>query len=92
MSRVFDTPARIAIERSDENLFAHVELDVLFRPGDRYCVQGPPIHVGFGESARLDRIATVRRASPLRRLWTRVAGHFALHHLYEVSFSGRSLP
>ena len=91
MSRMFDMPARVAIERSEENLFAHVELDVMFRPGDSFCLQGPPIHIGFGERATFVRVATISRASPLRRLWTRFAGHFALTELYEVSFSGRSL-
>ena len=92
MSRTFDTPARIALERTAEFLFAHVELDVVVGPGDRFLVQGPPIHLAFGEQTKLVRVATVRRASPLRRLWTRFAGHFALTELYEVSFSGRSLP
>ena len=92
MSRTFETPARIALERTHENLFAHVELDVAVGPGDRFLLQGPPIHLAFGEKARLVRMATVRRASPLRRLWTRFAGHFALTELYEVSFSGRRLP
>ena len=92
MSRTFDTPARIALERTADNLFAHVELDVAMGPGDRLIVRGPPIHLGFGEQAQLVRVATVRRASPLRRLWTRFAGNFALTELYEVSFSGRSLP
>lgn len=92
MTRAFDTPARIALERTAENLFAHVELDVTVGPGDRFLVQGPPIELGFGEQKQLLRVATVRRASPLRRLWTRLAGHFALTELYEVSFSGRRLP
>ena len=92
MSRTFDTPARIALERTADNLFAHVELDVTVGPGDRFRLQGPPIRIDFGEQAQLVRVATVRRASPLRRLWTRLAGHFALTELYEVSFSGRSLP
>ena len=92
MNRAFDIPAQVAIERTDENLFAHVEIDVAIGPGDSFCLQGPPIRIGFGERARFVRVATVRRASPLRRAWTRLAGHFALTELYEVSFSGRSLP
>ena len=91
MSRTFDLPARVSIARSDENLFAHADRDVTCGPGDRLLLQGPPIRIGFGEHAEFTRVATVRRASPLRRLWTRVAGHFALTELYEVSFSGRSL-
>lgn len=92
MSRRFQVPARIAAERSDEYLFAHVELDVDIRPGDSFRLLGPPIRLGFGDRAELVRTAAVCRASPLRRLWTRVCGHFALTELYEVSFSARSLP
>ena len=92
MSRRFETRAHIALERTADNLFAHVELGVDMQPGDRFRLQGPPIHLGFGEEARMERTATVWRASPLRRAWTRFAAHFALTELYEVSFSGRSLP
>ena len=92
MSRGFDTPARILLERSDENLFAHVDIDVDIRPGDSFRLMGPPITLGFGERAELVRTAAVCRASPLRRAWTRFAGHFALTELYEVSFSEGRLP
>ena len=87
MSRRFELPARVALERTDENLFAHVELDLDIRPGDSFRLMGPPIRLGFGERAEIVRTASVRRASPLRRMWTRLAGHFALTELYEVSFS-----
>lgn len=92
MSRPFDIPARIAIERSGENLFAHVDIDAAIGPGDCFLIHGAPIRIGFGERAHLVRTATVRRASLGRRLWTRFAGNFALTALYEVSFSGRRLP
>lgn len=91
MSRRLVTPARVVLERSDENLFAHVEIDVDVGPGDRVLLHGPPIRLAFGERRQLARTATVRRASPLRRLWTRLAGHLALTHLYEVSFSPRRI-
>ncbi len=90
-ARRFETPARVTIEHSDENLYAHVELDVEIGPGDRVRLQGPPIRVGFGEQAQLMRTAIVERASPLARLWARFAGNFALTELYEVSFSPRKM-
>lgn len=85
----FDTPCRIEVEHSDENLCAHVELrdDVAIRPGDRVRVHGAPVAINFGERRTFERIATVERAGPAERLWTRLAGHFELSELYEVSFS-----
>lgn len=91
MSRPIETIAHVALERTDENLFAHTEIDVAIRPGDRIDLLGPPIRLGFGERAEFVRPARIRRASALRRAWTRLAGHFALTELYEVSFSAGRL-
>ena len=90
----FDTPCRVEVEHSDEFLHAHVELagDVAIGPGDRVLVHGDPIVVGFGEHRIESRIATVERASSIERLWTKLAGHFEMTELYEVSFSSRSMP
>lgn len=88
----FETPADVSIERSDANLFAHVDIDVTIRPGDRVRLHGDQIHVPFGGKAHFTRTATVERAPLIVRAWTRFAGHFGLTHLYEVSFSGRRLP
>lgn len=89
----FDTPCRIEVEHSDEFLCAHVELagGVAINPGDRVRVHGDPIHVDFGERRSFERIATVERAGAIERLWTKLAGHFEMTELYEVSFSDRSL-
>lgn len=89
----FDTPCRIEVEHSDEFLCAHVELadDVAIHPGDRVRVHGDPIHVDFGSACVFERIATVERAGPVERLWTKLLGHFEMTELYEVSFSDRSL-
>ena len=38
-----------------------------------------------------ERIATVERAGPIERLWTKLCGHFEMNELYEVSFSDRKL-
>ncbi len=90
----FDTPCRIEVEHSDEYLHAHVELvgGVAVNPGDRVRVHGAPIAVRFGERRVFERVATVERASALERVWTRLAGHFEMAELYEVSFSPGKLP
>ncbi|MET3827622.1 hypothetical protein ABIC16_003315 [Sphingomonas sp. PvP055] len=89
----FDTPCRIEVEHSDEFLCAHVELadGIAINPGDRVRVHGDPIHVAFGESRVIERLATVERAGLVERLWTRLCGHFEMTELYEVSFSDRRL-
>ena len=85
----FDTPCRIAVEQTEDHFHAHVELDgdVAIFPGDRVRVHGDPIQITFGESAVFDRTATVTRAGPLLRGWTKLAAYFDLKELYEVSFN-----
>jgi hypothetical protein len=92
MSR-FETPCRVHLEHSEEFLGAHVELPdhIAIRPGDSVTVHGAPIHVGFGERVSLDRIATVERAGPLGRAWTKLVSHFEMTELYEVSFSAGAM-
>ncbi|GAA4779076.1 hypothetical protein [Novosphingobium ginsenosidimutans] len=92
-ARRFDVPCRIAIEQSEAYFHAHVELegDVAINPGDRVQVHGAPMQVPFGESAVFERTATVTRAGPLLRSWTKLAAYFDLSELYEVSFSSGSL-
>jgi len=87
----FDTACRVDIEHSDEFLCAHVELadGVAVGPGDRVRVHGAPIHVAFGERRSFERTATVERVGAVERLWTKIAGHFEMAELYEVSFSDR---
>jgi hypothetical protein len=89
----FDTACRISIEHTEDFLNAHVELadGVAIGPGDKVRVHGAPIRVPFGRSEVFERTATVTRATPLGRLWTRLAGHFEMAELYEVSFSGGAL-
>ncbi|WP_242186270.1 hypothetical protein [Sphingomonas sp. CARO-RG-8B-R24-01] len=89
----FDMPCRIDIEHSDAFLRAHVELagGIAINPGDRVRVHGDPIEVAFGDSRVFERTATVERAGPIERLWTRLCGHFEMTELYEVSFSDRRL-
>ena len=90
----FETLAHVEVEHSDEFLCAHVELadGVMVRPGDQVRLHGDPIRVPFGERRSFERAATVERAGALERLWTRLAGHFEMTELYEVSFSDRRMP
>ena len=90
MSRAFDTLCTVRVEVSATRCRADVDLDgdVPIGPGDRVRVHGAPIRARLGEARSYRRTATVERAGWLRRTWTRLSGHFALTHLYEVSFTG----
>jgi hypothetical protein len=87
--RTRETLCTINVECSASSVHAHVELDgdLALAPGDRVKVHGPPIQVGFGQSLKLRRAATVQQASVLERAWVRLAAHFELAELYEVSFT-----
>ena len=91
--RRFETPCRVTVENSERFLGAHVELadGIAVGPGDRVSVGGAAIHVPFGERRVFERVATVERAGPIGRLWTRIAGHFEMTELYEVSFSAGAM-
>lgn len=88
----FDVPCTVDVEHSDEFMRADVVLggDYQVGPGDRVRVHGAPIVVAFGERRVERRTATVERASTVARLWTKLAGHFEMTELYEVSFSDRT--
>ena len=88
-SRRFDVPCRISIENSEDHFHAHVELDgdLAIHPGDKVRVHGAPIHLPFGQSATFARTATVTRAGPLQRAWTRLISYVDVTELCEVSFT-----
>jgi hypothetical protein len=92
-ARAFDVPCRIAVEQSEAHFHAHVELagNIAVQPGDRVRVHGDPIRVAFGENAVFERMATVVRAGPVLRGWTRLIAYLGLTELYEVSFNPGSL-
>ena len=83
----------LEIENTFEALHAHLRLDggVVVHPGDEVLVHGDPVEVPFGESRILHRRATIRRAGPVERLWTRMTGDFEFMELCEFSFSGEPL-
>lgn len=91
LPRSFDVPCTIRVSHMLQDLGAHVELDgdIELGPGDEVLVHGAPIHPRLGESVVERRLATVTRASWLRRLWTRFTGDLACLELLDVSFSDR---
>lgn len=88
-AREFTVGCTITVSHTWESLEAHVELDgdVKTEIGDRITVHGAAVAVPFGETIQIERLATVRRASSLQKLWTRITAFFELTELYEVSFS-----
>ncbi len=91
--RRFTVPCTITVTHTHDSLEAHVALegDVPSLVGDRITVHGRAISVPFGETTTIRRMATVRRAGPLERLWVRITAYFEFTELYEVSFSPGSL-
>lgn len=91
-ARQFDVGCTIRVSHTFESLHAHVELDdnIAIYPGDEVIVHGAPVKVPYGETAEIRRMATVVRASPLERLWTRATGRLEMMELLEFSFSERT--
>lgn len=87
--REIRVPCTVTVINTFDSLEAHVDLaDGIFaEPGDEVEVDGDPIQVPFGETARIERMATVRRAGPIERVWTRMTGDLEFLELCEFSFS-----
>jgi hypothetical protein len=87
---MIDVPCTVRVINTFDSLEAHVELpkDIKIEPGDEVKVHGDPIEVPFGETLTLERRATVRRAGPIERAWTRLTGDLEFMELCEFSFSG----
>lgn len=87
-----DVPCTVEVAHTFESLHAHVVLDgdIAIRPGDEVTVHGAEIRVPYGETASFRRDATVVRAGPMERLWTRLTGDTEFMELCEFSFSERS--
>lgn len=85
--RSIDIRADIDIEKTFDSFHAYAVPDGIdIRPGDVVIVHGVPTDIGFGERLVMQCDATVHRAGPLKRLWTRASSMFELTDLYEVGF------
>lgn len=90
-ARRFEVGCTVEVSHRFESLHAHVELDgdIPIHPGDEVLVHGQPISPPYGEVVRERRVATVVRAGPLERLWTRLTGDLEFMELLEFSFTER---
>lgn len=82
------TPCTVEIAHTSYDFYAHVELkDNTVGPGDQVLVHNAPVAIDYGQHIKVDREATISRASWLSRFWTKFIARFELTTLYEVSFS-----
>jgi hypothetical protein len=82
------TPCTVEIAHTSHDFYAHVELqDNSVGPGDQVLVHDAPTSIDYGQRIKVDRQATISRASWLSRFWTKFIARFELTTLYEVSFS-----
>ncbi len=88
----FDIGCTVDVQNTFDSLHAYVELDgdVAIQPGDEVIVHGKPVEVPYGERMVIRRQATVRRAGPIERAWTRMTGDLEFMELCEFSFSERA--
>jgi hypothetical protein len=88
-----EVPCTVELEHTEDSLHAYVELEgVEVGPGDEVLVHDAPTQFRVGERTVHHRRATVRRAGPLDRLWTRLTARLELTELYEVGFSSWRTP
>lgn len=82
-------PCTVEVSHRFESLHAHVRFDngAVVHPGDEVLVHGAPILAAYGEVIVERRTATITRATPIERWWTRVTGDLGFMELCEFSFS-----
>ena len=84
-----NAPCTIEVSNTFESLHAHVRFNngAIVNPGDEVIVHGDPVKAPYGEVISEAREATILRATPLERLWTRVFGKLEFMEICEFSFS-----
>ena len=87
-------PCTVEVSHRFDSLHAHLRLDngAVIHPGDEVLVHGPEIMAPYGEVVVESRTATITRATPLQRLWTRLTGDLEFMELCEFSFSEEVMP
>lgn len=77
----------VDIEKTVDSFHAYaVPADLEINEGDVLHLKGVPTDIGFGDQFTMQVRATVERAGPLARMWTRATSLFELTELYEVGF------
>jgi hypothetical protein len=83
----------VDIEQTARDFHAHaVPEGIDLAPGDVVLVHDAPSSVAFGQRVTRECRATVLRAGPLTRFWTRATSILALTDLCEVGFEAREAP
>ena len=82
-------PCTIEVSHTFESLHAHVRFNdgTIVYPGDEVIVHGDPVKAPYGQVISEDREATILRATPLERLWTKIIGKLEFMEICEFSFS-----
>jgi uncharacterized Zn finger protein len=82
-------PCTVEVSHCFESLHAHVKFEngAVVYPGDEVLVHGKEIMAPYGEVVIESRTATITRATPIQRAWTRLTGNFEFMELCEFSFS-----
>ena len=89
MKRRDRAPCTIEVSHTFDSLHAHVRFNngTIVYPGDEVIVHGEPVKAPYGEVISEDREATILRATPLERLWTKIIGKLEFMEICEFSFS-----
>jgi hypothetical protein len=91
--RAVEATCALDIEKSPESFHAYsVPEDIDLREGDQMLIHGAPTSIAFGTQMTMTCRATVLRAGPIERVWTRFTAMFELTELYEVGFAPKELP
>ena len=91
--RTMDVMCDVDIEKSPLSFHAHAVPDgIAIRPGDVVVVHGVPTDIGFGDRLISQCHATVTRAGPVTRMWTKITAMTELTELYEVGFLPKETP
>ncbi|MDG1973092.1 MAG: hypothetical protein P8I56_19300 [Paracoccaceae bacterium] len=82
-------PCTVEVSHVFDSLHAHVRFNngATVGPGDSVLVHGAPVMAAYGEVVSEDRMATIKRASAVERLWTKTTGDLEFMELCEFSFS-----
>lgn len=82
-------PCTVEVSHVFDSLHAHVRFNngATVGPGDSVLVHGAPVMAAYGEVVSEDRMATIKRASAVERLWIKTTGDLEFMELCEFSFS-----
>lgn len=77
----------VEIEKTQESFHVYaIPSSFEVREGDEVLLHDVPTEIDFGAQFSLQCRATVSRAGPVQRAWTRLTSMFELTELYEVGF------